>query len=59
MIFHIMKDGSRRDSIDGYVVAYEQKKDLYKRLIKKELSPDGYKDTSRTIYKKQISDQQT
>ena len=58
MIFHIMKDGSRRDSIDGYVVAYEQKKDLYKRLIKKENGSYDNQDTSRAICKKQVLDQQ-
>lgn len=32
MIFHYMKDGTRRESIDGYIVKYEQKKELYKKL---------------------------
>lgn len=32
MIFHYMKDGTRRDTIDGYIVKYEQKKELYKKL---------------------------
>lgn len=32
MIFHYMKDGTRRDSIDGYIVKYEQKKELYRKL---------------------------
>lgn len=34
MIYHYMKDGSRRDTIEGYIVKYEQKKELYKRLHK-------------------------
>ena len=34
MIYHYLKDGSRIDSIDGYIVKYEQKKELYKRLYK-------------------------
>ena len=52
MIFHYMKDGTRRDSIDGYIVKYEQKKDLYKRLMKKENNPDGNTNTRKNIRKK-------
>ena len=52
MIFHYMKDGTRRDSIDGYIVKYEQKKDLYRRLLKKENGTNGNKHTSSDIRKK-------
>lgn len=52
MIFHYMKDGTRRDSIDGYIVKYEQKKDLYKRLTKKEKSFHDNDDPSKDIRKK-------
>lgn len=51
MIFHYMKDGTRRDSIDGYIVKYEQKKDLYRRLTKKEKSGNGDKNSSSDIRK--------
>lgn len=55
MIFHIMKDGTRRTSIDGYVVKYEQKKELYKRLKKvRETKDHEHKSSTRTIDKKQI-----
>lgn len=50
MIIHIMKDGTRRNSIDGYIVKYEQKKNLYSRLAKmRERSLDGHGTTSETI----------
>ena len=52
MIFHIMKDGSRRDSVEGYIVTYEQKKELYKRLLKKGKINNGNKHTSSDIRKK-------
>ncbi len=52
MIFHIMRDGSRRDSIDGYIVEYEQKKELYKRLMKKGKKVNGNKDTGKNFRKK-------
>jgi hypothetical protein len=55
VIFHIMKDGTRRESIDGYVVKYEQKKELYKKIFK-EKTHHGGKNTSRAFCKKQILD---
>lgn len=50
MIYHYMKDGSRRDSIDGYVVTYEQKKELYKRLHR--MTNEGKKETDLSEYSK-------
>lgn len=57
MIYHIMKDGTRRDSIDGYIVKYEQKKELYKRLSKMK-ARDNYdnENTSGDFCKKQVLD---
>ena len=52
MIFHIMKDGTRRDRIDGYIVKYEQKKELYKHLMEKEKGFNGNKNTGKNIRKK-------
>lgn len=52
MIFHIMKDGSRRDSVEGYIVAYEQKKELYKRLMKKGKRVNDNKDKSENFREK-------
>lgn len=52
MIYHIMKDGTRRDHIDGYIVKYEQKKELYKKLKMTRVKNDGNKNTSRIINKK-------
>ena len=50
MIYHYLKDGSRIDSIDGYIVKYEQKKNLYNKLNKiRERSLDGHGTTSETI----------
>lgn len=50
MIYHYMKDGSRRDSIDGYIVNYEQHKNLYSRLAKiRERSLDGHGTKSETF----------
>lgn len=53
MIFHIMKDGTRRDSIDGYIVRYEQNKELYRRIWRKN---NGNKNTSGNFRKKQVLD---
>lgn len=55
MIYHIMKDGTKRDRIDGYIVKYEQKKELYKRLEKTRVNNNDNKNTSGIISKKQIS----
>lgn len=52
MIFHYMKDGTRRDSIDGYIVKYEQKKNLYKALMKKEKRLNDNEDTRKNIREK-------
>lgn len=51
MIIHIMKDGTRRDSINGYVVKYEQKKELYKHMTKG-CKRNVNSDTCRDIRKK-------
>ena len=54
MIFHYMKDGTQRDNIDGYIVKYEQKKELYKRITnlhKRGNEKDGYTNTSCYISK--------
>lgn len=53
MITHIMKDGTRRNSIEGYIVEYEQKKNLYSRLAEmRERSVNGYGITCGTIKEK-------
>lgn len=53
MIFHIMKDGTKRNDINGYIVRYEEKKNLYSRLHKmRERSINGYGVESRTIREK-------
>lgn len=46
-----MKDGTIRKSIEGYIVKYEQKKELYRRLMKGNNQNDN-NDTSRDISKK-------
>lgn len=57
MIFHIMKDGARRNDVDGYIVKYEQKKNLYSRLHKmRERSVNGYGVESGTIKEEQVLD---
>lgn len=57
MIFHIMKDGTRRDHIDGYIVKYEQKKELYRKMSKlKGKNQNGNNNTSGAITKTQILD---
>lgn len=56
MIFHIMKDGTRRDSIDGYIVKYEQKKELYKRLKNlKVVNKHDNSTSTRIINQEQVS----
>lgn len=54
MIYHIMKDGTKRDRIDGYIVKYDQKKELYKKLKKVRVSYNVNKNTSGIINEKQI-----
>lgn len=57
MIYHIMKDGTKRDSVEGYVVKYEQKKELYKRLTKTKASEKHVNEsTSGDFRKKQVLD---
>jgi hypothetical protein len=51
-----MKDGTKRDSIDGYIVKYEQKKDLYKKLYKTRVKSNDDKNTSGVIFKEQVLD---
>lgn len=57
MIFHIMSDGTKRESVDGYIVKYEQKKELYNRLSKmKARDKHVNESTSGDFRKKQILD---
>lgn len=54
MIYHYLKDGTRIDNVDGYIVEYEQKIELYKRLhkrtkeVKKEILVNEHR-KSRTV----------
>lgn len=48
MIFHYMKDGTQRDSVDGYIVKYEQKKELYKRITNLHKRGKGYNGNNNT-----------
>ena len=57
MIYHIMKDGTKHDSVDGYIVKYEQKKELYNRLSKMKVrDKHDNENTSGDFRKKQILD---